>query len=155
MWVAGMRKQFFKGFSLVELLIVIVIIGIIAAFAYPSYRNHIVRTHRSDAIKALTTLSINQERFLALNNSYSNSASELGMTTSPDGYYELKVFYGRWSGSDCSTASDDTSNTRRYTLMAIPVAGKSQAEDTDCGCLYIDDIGSQQAAGNNTARCWK
>jgi len=149
-----LRIKFVRGFSLIELMIVIVIVGIIAAFAYPSYRSHIIKTHRSDAIKALTELGIRQERYLALNNQYSNSASELGMATSSDGYYTLSAVYGRWSGSNCSTASNDNSNTRRYTLMAIPVAGKSQEGDTDCGCLYIDDTGDKQATGTNIGRCW-
>ena len=153
---ARMHNKVVGGFTLVELMIVIAIIGIIAAFAYPSYRKHIIKTHRSDAIKALSKMAISQERFLSLNNEYSTDTNELGMTISSDGFYDLDVVYGRWSGSDCSSASSPSDpNKRQYTLFAIPVADKSQAEDTDCGCLYIDDAGNKQATGSNTARCWK
>ena len=142
------------GFSLLEVLIVMVIIGIVAAFAYPSYQKYIQRSNRTDAITGLMALSVSQERYLALNREYSNSSSVLGMTLSPNGLYELRIVYGRWSGSDCSAATDDSSSTRRYTLLAIPVADKSQAADTDCGCLYVNDIGDKQATGSNNARCW-
>lgn len=146
------KEAYWKGFTLVEMLIVIVIIGIIAAFAYPSYQQHILRSNRSDAITALASLAISQEKMLALNGKYSNSSSDLGMIKSSGGLYKIIAVYGRWSGSDCNAASDNSANERQYTLLAIPL--ERQLKDLECQCFYINDTGSKWATGSNPGRCW-
>jgi len=149
------KNKFQCGFTLVEMLIVIAIIGIIAAFAYPSYQKHVLRSNRSDAITALAALAVAQEKMLALNGRYSNNAVELGMTTSPNGLYEIRAVHGRWSGSNCSNANDDTSKPRQYTLLATPIPSGRQANDVECQCLYVDDAGNKGATGDgDPGRCW-
>ena len=68
-----MRKSFLFGYTLVELLIVVTIIGILAAIAYPSYRNYITQTRRSDAHIALTQATNQQERFFTECNWYAST----------------------------------------------------------------------------------
>ncbi len=153
--IKNKNRRGIQGFTLVELMIVIAIVGIIAAFAYPSYRKYTIRANRADAVSSLTTLAASQARYMAIAGVYSDNTQNLGTTTSPNGFYLLRAVLGRHANiSDCSTVSNINGKTRQYTLLAIPVAGKSQEEDTDCGCLYMDDAGNKGATGDNTARCW-
>ena len=131
-----------------------VIIGILAAFAYPSYQQYTMRSNRADAVTALHELAVSQEQYLSLNGRYSNDVNILGAPLSANGLYQLKAVHGRISALDCTEAGDE-SKQQQYTLMAIPVVGKAQAKDTDCKCLYVDDMGNKQATGNHPLRCWK
>ena len=64
-----------KGFSLVELMIVVVIIGILAAVAVPAYFNHILRTRQSDAYHNLLDIKAAQEMFYSLENEYADNGA--------------------------------------------------------------------------------
>jgi type IV pilus assembly protein PilE len=67
-----------RGVTLVELMIVIVIIGILAAVAYPNYRDFVARSHRNEAKAALMQIATNQERFYLNNQAYTNNMTSLG-----------------------------------------------------------------------------
>ena len=66
-----------RGFSLLELMITLVVVGILAAVSYPSYINHIQKTRRSDAITSLLDLQAQLERCYANDFSYQNCANAL------------------------------------------------------------------------------
>jgi len=129
-----MNKRHAAGFTLIELMIVVVIMGILAAIAYPSYVRYIVESRRSDAQIGLTQLANTQEKFFSQCNKYTTatttggiqtcdglgfpSAGAAGQTYSPNRYYILTVAAG-------ASGSIDTS----FIATATPVAGSSQAND--------------------------
>ncbi len=132
-----------RGFSLIELMIVMAIISIIAALAYPSYQSSIRKTRRSDATIALTTAAALQERWFSVNNSYADTTNlaALGGSTSPEGYYTISV-----ENDSCEVSGRFTC----FEMKAVPVVGLSQESDTDCLEITIDHRGLKQPS-----TCWR
>jgi len=75
-----LRKMYrhMRGVTLLELMIVTVIIGIMAAIAYPNYRQFVARAKRNEAKAALLQIAQNQERFYLQNNTYTTDMTQLG-----------------------------------------------------------------------------
>lgn len=130
------------GFSLIELIIVVTIIGILSAVAYPSYLQHVERSNRNDARAALNVVANDLERFFATNGTYTTdmSATSLDSGHSEHGKYQLSIA----AGSTGSIASS-------YTVSATAIGG--QANDEDCPVLTLDSTGSR-TPDPETTPCW-
>ena len=122
-----------KGFSLLELMIVMAIIGILAGIVYPSYSQYLYETRRSDAWAALSATAAAQERWHSVNFSYTDNISNLGGSDSPEGYYTISVVV------------DGTS----YTLTATAVSSDVQAADSGCTVMTLDHFASR-----GPPACW-
>lgn len=135
-----------SGFTLIEVMIVVVIIGIIASIAYPSYQEHVRKTKRADAQAALMELAQFMERHYTANGRYltaANAAPVLPFTTTPKD--------GGSKTYDLSFAAAPTANA--YTLRAVPA--NSMIGDK-CGTLTLSSTGAKgQAAGASLAECWR
>lgn len=85
--------RYSKGFTLIELMIVVAIIGILASIAYPAYQDYILRAKRSDAMNSLAAVRIAQEKFRANNTEFASSFDDLAgiSSNSQDGYYTLNI----------------------------------------------------------------
>ena len=131
-----------KGFTLIELMVTVAIIGIIAAIAFPSYLKSAQRGRRADAKSALSQAAQALERCYTEYGSY-NSANCAEVTTlttgttSQQGYYTINF-----------AVSTDISPTT-YKVTATPVASGPQANDTDCSPMTVDNQGNQAPS-----TCW-
>ena len=133
------RHQSARGFTLIELMIVVVIAAIIAAVAVPSYQTSIRKSRRSDAVVALGTVQLLQEKYRANNTSYGTLAQVGGTTPSSGGYYTISVSSYTATG---------------FVLTAAAVAGSSQAADTDCATMTLTQSGETVTYGPATT-CWR
>lgn len=147
MKVLAHKHKDIKGFTLIELMIVVAIIGIISAIAYPSYQEHIRKARRADAQTALMELAQFMERHYTANGKYrtaANAAPVLPFSEAPkDGttkFYDLAF-------------AENFPTDAAYTITAAPKNG--MAGDT-CGTLTLSNTGAKgQANGATTAQCWR
>jgi len=109
------------GVTLIELMIVIAIIGIIAAIAYPSYQEQVKGARRVDATSALTGLANAMERHYTANNSYTGAGAAGGDTGSPSIYADEAPLDGNVKFYDLSIQS---ATATTYTLRATPKGGQ-------------------------------
>lgn len=117
-----------SGMTLIELLIVLVIVAILAAVAWPSFSEAVHKSRRADAMSALTEIMQAQERWRSNQPQYSGTLSDLigNRTTSRDGHYTLGV------------AVDSASAARsKFTATATVVSSKPQASDTNCQVMRV------------------
>jgi len=123
------------GFSLLELLIVLAIIGILASVAYPMYTHAIAKTRRTEAKIALLHLANRMEiYYLENNNSYAGaSLANLGFNKKTDkNFYILSL----------------NSTSHHYQLMAIATFA-----DAECSRFILDELGKKTSTGN-LQQCW-
>ncbi|MFZ1905514.1 MAG: type IV pilin protein [Steroidobacteraceae bacterium] len=146
------------GFTLVELMIVVVIVTILLSIAVPSYMSSIRESRRTDARTALLDLAGREESYNASMNAYTSVATNLGYTAWPQsigsGYYQITTpcvaAYGAGVGCGPNAIPGPS-----YYLTATPVAGTSQASDTQCASFSVDSQGNQFSTGTApTTTCW-
>ena len=129
-----------NGFTLIELMIVVAIISVVGAIAYPSYSNYIKKATRADAKVTLLDLAGKQERFHLQNKTYTAVLADLGATSdSKEGYYVLSV--------DAATPAELVNG---FSLRATAKTTRSQAGDDtttagDCTVMTFDSTGRKGA----------
>lgn len=140
------------GFTLVELMIVLLIISILAAVGYPSYGQYIVRSNHKAAASALYRLADRQEQFFLDNKSYADSLTTLGYAADVIGLDRD----GQFTGSDAEdiiyTLTMTDSGATTYQLEAEP-EGTQAERDNACGTFTLDDSGNRGATGGGD-NCW-
>lgn len=127
------------GFSLLELMVVLVIVGIITAIAFPAYQAHVVKTYRATAKACVMEHAQFLERFYTTRMTYVGAAPNLGCSTNGklDTRYVIAV-----SNLNAST----------YTITATPVGPQ---RDALCGTLSLDQTGTRTESGSgNVSDCW-
>lgn len=129
-----------RGFSLMELMVVVAIIAAIAAFAIPSYQDSVQRANRQDAIIGLTETAQRLERCYTEFNRYNHDNCPVTFPlTTPEGRYTIAV---------------SNLNLHTYTLTATPVAGGASAGDARCTSLTLTHQGTRTATGSEPNTCW-
>ena len=129
-----------RGFTLIELMSVVLIISIIGMIAYPNYRDYVLRAARSEAKGALISTAAKQEQYFINNKTYTTNLANLGITSAltEGGKYQIQV--------SSATAS-------AFSLTAVAQGG--QAEDTDCLNFTLDSNGTKGVTGSAGAgTCW-
>lgn len=135
-----MKSRHQQGFTLIEVVIVTVIIGILAAIAYPNYQEYILHGNRTEGMALLNEAAARQERYFAQNGTYADTVAKLNMPEdSSNKLYKLSI-------------KDVSANT--YTLTAT--AQNAQAHDSKCANLGLDEAGARSETGSATVNeCWK
>ena len=142
-----------RGFTLIEVMIVVAIIAVIVGVALPSYQDQIRKTNRNLVKAELMSILARQEQFFVNNKQYATTLTDLGYSASPYGM-------NRDSEEVAVTATDRIYNVQitgasatAFTLQAIPQL--SQTKDTRCGTLAITSLGVKSETGTgSTSDCW-
>jgi type IV pilus assembly protein PilE len=149
-----------EGFTLIELMVVVVIAVILISLAVPSYMTYIRQSRRTEAKTALLDIAGREESYFSTNGSvYTATAANLGFTAFGvpfgSGYYQLTVCSPANGGCTAGLGMPNPPAAPSYTIVATPVAGTSQANDTQCTAFAVDSTGQQYATGiGGTAYCW-
>jgi len=141
-----------KGFTLIELMIGVAILGILTTIAYPSYLDYVTRSNRSEGLRELMYVAGLEEQFYIDNHTYTDDMGDLFpgalKTIGTDhGWYVMSATIGNGGAS--------------FTLTAIPqdtATAKQATNDTSCQSLSIDQTGrktaSDGASNDTTSLCW-
>ncbi len=143
-----LKCQSETGFSLMEVMITLVIIGLLAAIAYPAYTDTVTKSRRAAAQTALLDLQNRMERYFVDHGTYATATIETGAATdvlsdatTENGFYELSI-------------AAQTQTT--YTLHATP-QGTQNTHDTLCKTLTLDNQGNKGISGGTAtdpSQCW-
>lgn len=140
--------MFTRGVTLLELLVVLLVVGVIAALALPAYRQYLVRVNRGEATVGLYAIAAAEERFFTRHGRYTNDLSGgaplgLGLTlaaTSPR--YRFSV-----------ALADDG---QTFIASATPTREGGQSSDGECLVFSMDHRGRRAVSGSrDTAFCWR
>ncbi|MDD4929991.1 MAG: type IV pilin protein [Gallionella sp.] len=132
------------GFTLVELMIVVAIVGILAAIAYPSYSQYITKSNRSAAQSFMLTISNKQEQYMLDARRYAATVNQLHLNIPAEVSRNYSV----------SVVTDNAATPPGYLISAEPV-GAQQANDPSCATLSLDQTGAKGISGTGSvASCW-
>ncbi len=134
----GARARGIRGFTLIELMIVVAVVGILAAIAVPSYNDSVRKSRRAQAKADLVEYAQMAERSFTVNNSYAEFA--LPRNQSP-----------REPGADARYTLAMVNDATTFTITATPQGG--QAQDR-CGTLSINQAGAKTSSGAPLQDCW-
>jgi len=138
----GNRASYERGFTLIELMIVIVIIGVLAAISLPRLKEYQLKSRRSEATSALMEMAAQLEQYFMDNRTYTGDFTQLGYpeaasVTTTNGYYTITI--------------DPAAPTYSFTLTAAPQG--TQSDDTACGNFTLDNTGAKGHSGTAPG-CW-
>ena len=132
-----------SGFTLIELMIVVVVVAILASIAYPMYTDQVRKSRRGVAKADLVELSQRAERYHTVNNSYADF--NLGVTA---GTFKVSPREATPAYYTLSIANQSSST---FTLKAVPMGDQSKDQ---CGTLTLDQAGRKESSSAKTTDCW-
>jgi type IV pilus assembly protein PilE len=140
------RRPTGRGFTLIELMIAVAIVGILTAIAYPSYADSVRKSKRGHAKAALVELAQRAERYRTVQGSYAGFWATVpsSQRVSPRDGEGTAAYNLEFAANEANTG---------FTLSAVPQG--AQTADTRCSTLTLDQAGQKSESGTGTvADCW-
>jgi type IV pilus assembly protein PilE len=140
-----------SGFTLIELMIVVAIVGILSAIAYPSYQSYVQRTGRADGMAKLMEIMQAQERFFSQQQTYTTNLGANGLSFGVAADAAVPSGEGRYN----IAAAACTNLTINTCVILTATRAGAQVSDTQCGNLTLDSRGTKGESGTLTWQdCW-
>lgn len=131
-----------KGFTVIELMIVVAIIAILASIAYPSYRQYVVKTNRADVQAELMQAAHRLQSFKVVNNSYNNAKLSSGSNSQNFPLNGTALYTLTLTDSKGEALSDATADHQSWMIVARPISTSGQKGN---GAISIQ---------SNGIKCW-
>jgi type IV pilus assembly protein PilE len=149
----GYRDQ--RGFTLIELMIVLVIAGILFYVALPAYQNSIIKSNRSVGRGMIMDVASRQEQYFINNKAYTDDLTKLGYDADPF-YINDQADRSATSGNQAIYKIDlNLLSTLAYSVTATPVPGSRQAKDNRCQAFTLSSAGAKTNSGPGAvSECW-
>lgn len=130
-----------RGFTLIELMIVLAVLAVIVAIGYPSYQEHVKKSRRAEGMGQLLELADRMERAYSDRGTYPTVISEVYVATTDRGFYTLSIV---------------TANNVSFTVSATPTSLGDQNEDK-CHTFTLTSLGEKSVSGGSHGvdKCWK
>jgi len=157
------KKYNQQGFSLIELMIVVAILGIISSIAMPSYMTYVTKSKRTEAKTELFRIAQLQESHYVQNLSYAKALNSGLDFPSSSQETESGLYSVQTNGLPSSCNGTNANPCTGYTVEATPVAGKSQSKDKRCTNFSLNNTGFKGAqsttdansrSATNIKECW-
>lgn len=133
-----MSRRKHSGFTLIELMIVVAIVGFLMSIAYSYYGSNVISSNRTIGRAALQAAAGQLEKCKTLYGSYNAANCSYANFASESNFYNISV---------ARTATT-------FTLTATPVAGQAQAGDTYCTAITLTNTGLKGGTGSDPTECW-
>src|SRR5277367_5074230 len=140
------NKSRSAGFTLIELMITVAIVGVLGTIAFTAYTSQTQRARRTDARTALVDMAGREEKLFSTTNAYSSSPAALGYGT---GSFPITVGAGYYTVNVAVPDTAQASAAGTYAITATPVG--VQSKDTACTTLAVNQLGVQSSTGTGTA----
>ena len=132
----------YTGFSLLELLLVISILGVLCSIVYPNYNNYFVAMHRNNVEMNILDIAIKLEQYYSYNNTYVGATLDK-LAVNTESYKDFYIV-------ELNKLTDT-----EFIIQAQPIANQEQ-HDKSCGILTIDQNGNKTISGNSDVKsCWR
>ncbi|HKT27389.1 type IV pilin protein [Dyella sp.] len=149
---ARVTRRHQRGFTLIELMIVVAIVAILAAIAIPQYRKYVQKSNRATAKSALLDLSRREETYYSTNNSYTLNLVSLGYSNITNNQIQVPNSNNPTYTIGFTAPATSGSSASSYTASATPTG--SQTGD-GCGTYSVDYLGNQlPSTTSGGSSCW-
>jgi type IV pilus assembly protein PilE len=143
------RRRHAAGFTLMEIMVVVIVVGILAAIGLPSYQEAMQKGRRTDARESLMEAASRQEQYMLDRNVYTTDMTDLGFEDDPMISEERHYSIDRVATDDCAIDTETC-----YALRATPRADSPQSDDERCTSFTLESTGAQDAEGTDADNCW-
>ncbi len=143
-----------SGFTLIEMMITVVVIGILAAVAYPSYLDYIVRGNRSAAQSFMYGVASKQEQYLLDARSYGATVAELAMTVPTEVSSKYTISIACTMPAATASCLTVQAGPPTYIITGTPIG--TQVQDLKCRTITLNQAGAKTESGSaaSAADCW-